>query len=398
MRKRISLRSAKAWLPVFALTLAAFIINTSEFIPIGLLTDIASEFHITEAEAGVMISSYAWVVALLSLPLMMAVVKMDYRRLLLWTLGVFIACSVLSALSPGYIVLLAARMGVACSPCIFWGVAAALAVKVAPEGKRAVALGMIVTGTSIAMIIGLPLGRTIGLYMTWRMTFVSIAVTALLIALFLGMVFPKLPNTRPMTLHRLPVLFRNKALMSIYVFTLLTTTAHYTGYSYVEPFLAQVARLDENIITLVLMLVGLSGIVGSILFSRYSARRPDLLLFAASLGMAVSLLLLYPLSGFMGSVLALCFFWGIVYTLFNLSLQVRIMAVLPQASTISMTIYSAVFNLGIGCGTTIGGAVCTHASIAYIGCVGGIIALIAFVYCIRYVLHPLRPVPGRGLF
>lgn len=239
------LRSAKAWLPVFALTLAAFIINTSEFIPIGLLTDIASEFHITEAEAGVMISSYAWVVALLSLPLMMAVVKMDYRRLLLWTLGVFIACSVLSALSPGYIVLLAARMGVACSHCIFWGVAAALAVKVAPEGKRAVALGMIVTGTSIAMIIGLPLGRTIGLYMTWRMTFVSIAVTALLIALFLGMVFPKLPNTRPMTLHRLPVLFRNKALMSIYVFTLLTTTAHYTGYSYVEPFLAQVARLDE---------------------------------------------------------------------------------------------------------------------------------------------------------
>ena len=92
------------------------------------------------------------------------------------------------------------------------------------------------------------------------------------------------------------------------------------------------------------------------------------------------------------------FLWGIVYTLFNLSLQVRIMAVLPQASTISMTIYSAVFNLGIGCGTTIGGAVCTHASIAYIGCVGGIIALIAFVYCIRYVLHPLRPVPGRGLF
>lgn len=72
----------------------------------------------------------------------------------------------------------------------------------------------------------------------------------------------------------------------------------------------------------------------------------------------------------MRAVLALCFFWGIVYTLFNLSPQVKIMAVLPQASTISMTIYSAVFNLGIGCGTTIGGAVCIHASIAYIGYAG----------------------------
>lgn len=394
MWKRISLRSAKAWFPVFALTLSAFIFNTSLFVPIGLLTDIASDFHISAAKAGWMTSWYAWVIAVLSLPLMLAAGRMDCRKLLLWALGGFVACSTLSALSPDYSVLLAARMGVACSHCIFWGLAAALAVKVAPEGGKETALGLITTGTSIAMIIGLPLGRAVGLYMTWRMTFASIAAIGLLVALFLGMVFPKLPNTRPMTLHRLPVLFRNKALMSIYVFTLLTTTAHYTGYSYVEPFLAQVARLDENVITLVLMLVGLSGIVGSVLFSRYSARKSGLLLFTASSGMAVSLLLLYPLSGFMGSVLALCFFWGIVYTLFNLSLQVRIMAVLPQASTISMTIYSAVFNLGIGCGTTIGGAVCTHASIAYIGCVGGIIALIAFVYCIRNVLHPLRPVPG----
>lgn len=394
MRERINLKSVKAWFPVFALTLSAFIFNTSLFVPIGLLTDIASDFHISAAKAGWMTSWYAWVIAVLSLPLMLAAGRMDCRKLLLWALGGFVACSTLSALSPDYSVLLAARMGVACSHCIFWGLAAALAVKVAPEGGKETALGLITTGTSIAMIIGLPLGRAVGLYMTWRMTFASIAAIGLLVALFLGMVFPKLPNTRPMTLHRLPVLFHNKALMSVYVFTLLTTTAHYTGYSYVEPFLAQVARLDENVITLVLMLVGLSGIVGSVLFSRYSARKSGLLLFTASSGMAVSLLLLYPLSGFMGSVLALCFFWGIIYTLFNLSLQVRIMAVLPQTSTISMTIYSAVFNLGIGCGTTIGGAVCTHASIAYIGYAGGIIALIAFVYCIRNVLHPLRPVPG----
>ena len=108
-----------------------------------------------------------------------------------------------------------------------------------------------------------------------------------------------------------------------------------------------------------------------VVFISYSGRKSGLLLFTASSGMAASFLLLYPLSGFMRAVLALCFFWGIVYTLFNLSPQVKIMAVLPQASTISMTIYSAVFNLGIGCGTTIGGAVCIHASIAYIGYAGG---------------------------
>ena len=249
MRERINLKSVKAWFPVFALTLSAFIFNTSLFVPIGLLTDIASDFHISAAKAGWMTSWYAWVIAVLSLPLMLAAGRMDCRKLLLWALGGFVACSALSALSPDYSVLLAARMGVACSHCIFWGLAAALAVKVAPEGGRETALGLITTGTSIAMIIGLPLGRAVGLYMTWRMTFASIAAIGLLVALFLGMVFPKLPNVRPMTLHRLPVLFRNKTLMGIYVFTLLTTTAHYTGYSYVEPFLVQVARLDENMWT-----------------------------------------------------------------------------------------------------------------------------------------------------
>ena len=113
-----------------------------------------------------------------------------------------------------------------------------------------------------------------------------------------------------------------------------------------------------------------SHYVGSDACGTVRYRKSGLLLFTASSGMAASFLLLYPLSGFMRAVLALCFFWGIVYTLFNLSPQVKIMAVLPQASTISMTIYSAVFNLGIGCGTTIGGAVCIHASIAYIGYAG----------------------------
>ena len=395
MRKRISLKSAKAWLPVFALTLAAFIFNTSLFVPIGLLTDIASDFHISAAKAGWMTSWYAWVIAVLSLPLMLAAGRMDCRKLLLWALGGFVACSALSALSPHYSILLVARMGVACSHCIFWGRAAALAVKVAPEGGRTTALGLITTGTSIAMIIGLPLGRAVGLYMTWRMTFASIAAIGLLVALFLGMVFPKLPNTRPMTLHRLPVLFRNKALMSIYVFTLLTTTAHYTGYSYVEPFLGQVARLDEHVITLVLMLVGLSGIAGSVLFSKFFTRMPDVFLFSASLGITASLMLLRPLSGCAWAIIILCFLWGIAYTLFNLSLQMGVMEVLPQASTITMTIYAVTFNLGIGCGTTIGGAVCTHASIAYIGYVGGIIALIAFVYCIRYVLCFWKLLPDR---
>ena len=166
MQTPASRTTIREWLPLIALTFSAFIFNTSEFIPIGLLSDIAADFSISEAKAGMLISIYAWFVALLSLPLMLLASKMEYRKLLLWTVFLFAACQILSALAPGYYVLMASRIGVACTHAIFWSIASPLAVRIAPKGKITTALGMIVTGTSIAMIAGLPLGRIIGLYLS----------------------------------------------------------------------------------------------------------------------------------------------------------------------------------------------------------------------------------------
>ena len=87
MRSKMSL---KEWLPLLGITVSAFIFNTSEFMPIGLLTDIADSFHITEAHAGVLITVYSWIVMLLSLPLMLLLNKIDFKRLLLGTIALFI--------------------------------------------------------------------------------------------------------------------------------------------------------------------------------------------------------------------------------------------------------------------------------------------------------------------
>lgn len=111
------------------------------------------------------------------------------------------------------------------------------------------------------MIVGLPLGRVIGLHVGWRMTFFWIAVAALACLLFLAMVFPKVPSRNSVSLRKLPSLLDTPALL-----TMIIITAHYTGYSYIEPFLLQVAKLNNAGITGVLTAFGL---VGSWLFSRY---------------------------------------------------------------------------------------------------------------------------------
>lgn len=142
--------------------------------PIGLLTSIASDFQITEAQAGVMISAYSWAVTILSLPLMLLACKVEYRKLLLMTLGMFCLGQALSAFSSQYALLTASRICVACAHSVFWSIAAPMAVQLVEKEHRSTALSMVATGTSIAMILGLPLGRVIGLYIGWRMTFLTI--------------------------------------------------------------------------------------------------------------------------------------------------------------------------------------------------------------------------------
>ena len=135
------------WMPLIGLTCATFVFNTSEFIPIALLTDIAADFHTTEAHAGMLISVYAWMVMLLSLPLMLAVSKINLRKLLLWVVAAFVLFQVLSSLSQTYYMLMFSRIGVACTHAIFWSIVSPLAVSLVPDSKRPLALSMIVTGT-----------------------------------------------------------------------------------------------------------------------------------------------------------------------------------------------------------------------------------------------------------
>ena len=104
--------SLKNWITLTGLTLAAFVFNTSEFIPIALLSDIQADFSITEAKAGMLISVYAWMVMLLSLPLMIMASKVELRRLMLWLVALFAGFQITSFLSTGYYMLMASRIGV----------------------------------------------------------------------------------------------------------------------------------------------------------------------------------------------------------------------------------------------------------------------------------------------
>ena len=381
--------TARHWLALIGLTFSTFIFNTSEFIPIALLTDIATEFQMTEAHAGMLISVYAWMVMLLSLPLMLLTSKVELRRLLLVITFLFVCFQVLSSLSVSYGMLMVSRIGVACTHAIFWSIVSPVAVSIVPKEHQPVAMSMVVTGSSVAMILGMPLGRIIGLQVGWRMTFGCIAGFALFTFIYLLCTLPKVPSHGGFSVHRLPELLHNKTLMCIFTLTLLFATSYYTGYSYIEPFLLQVAGMSNELITITLMLFGVAGILGSMAYSRFYARNPIRFFTVALSGIFLCLLLLYPMTKVGHAVVLLCALWGMAATSYNVSFQSEIINhTMSDATPIAMSISSGIFNLGIATGTLIGGGVCTHLSIVYIGFFGAGIALCAFLFW-WFMLRPL---------
>lgn len=379
-------KSFTRWLPLIGLTFAVFVFNTSEFMPIGLLTDIATDLNISEARAGLLISVYAWVVAIMSLPLMIMVSKMELKRLLLSIIALFVVSHVASAFAEGYYTLMLSRIGVACSHAIFWSIAPPLAVRTVPDGKRALGLSTIATGSSVAMVVGLPLGRVVGLYVGWRMTFLSIAIISALIFIFIAVVFPKLQSRGKFAFKQLPALLHNRVLVGVFVMSVLFATAHYTGYSYIEPFLGKVASMSPDVVTLVLIVFGASGMLGSIAFSKYYMANRRRFMLVMTLGPALCLLLLQVAAASLLSVVVVCIMWGAMATAFNIAFQDNTIRFAPEnATSIGMSIFSGIFNLGIGSGAYVGGLVVSHLSIDYIGYAGGIIGLIATLYLVvRY--------------
>lgn len=380
----------KKWLPVISLTLSTFIFNTSEFIPIGLLTSIADDFAITESKAGLLITIYAWVVALASLPLMMAFAKTENKKLMLSLVALFTASHILSGFSNSYVMLMISRIGVACSHAVFWSIVTPLAVHVAPEGHRSTALSMIITGSSIAMIVGLPLGRAVGLMVGWRVTFLLIAILSAIVLCLLAAFLPKVPSDNNISLKTLPTLVSTPALLCIFVMTALTITGHFTAYSYIEPFLGQAAGFTNGEITMVLSAFGVIGIIVSVLFSKYYDRHQFAFLRVAVLGICICTLLLGISSGNSFIMVCTCLLWGLSINCFNISLQSCIIDYSPFGTAIAMSIYSGIYNVGIGAGALVGGIVCSNIGIPFVGYVGGAVSLVSALFFLLTVTPVLK--------
>lgn len=371
----------KQWVSVCALAVGAFIFNTTEFIPIALLSDIGQSFGKAATEVGMMITVYAWIVAILSLPLMLMTKNIERRKLLLMLFALFALFHALSFFSWNFNILLVSRIGIALTHAVFWSITASLAVRLAPTGKTNQALGLLSTGTVLAMVLGIPLGRVVGQYFGWQLSFLLIGVCAAGVMLVLAKNLPALPSQNTGSLSSLPSLFKRRNLMLLYAMTVLIITAHFTAYSYIEPFVLQVGGFKAEQITIVLSLYGLAGFAASYLFGKWFAKSQRLFMLGSVAVILLSALLLLPFASFPYAVYALVFIWGVAIVVVSLGMVSKVLAFASDATDVANSIYSGLYNVGIGGGALLGHYVTVWFGLSNIGIAGALLAAAGLAVC-----------------
>ncbi|WP_432502245.1 MFS transporter [Serratia sarumanii] len=374
---------AKPWLATFAIGLSTFTVVTAEMLPVGLLTPIVSTLNASIGRAGLLISLPALFAALFAPLVVLGARRTDRRSLLIVFLLLLIAANLLAAAATSMALLFAARILLGFCIGGIWAIAGGLAERLVPPASVGLALSVIFGGVAAASVLGVPLGVFLGEALGWRMAFLAVAVLAALPLLLLLCVLPPLPVTQAVSWRSFTVQRANRRLLLGLLLTFLLVAGHFMAYTFVRPLLQTVAGIESRWVGPLLFAYGVAGIVGNFIAGQAAAKRLRRTLALIAFGLALAVLLLpllgrAPLSG--GAFLLL---WGIAYGGVSVSLMAWMLKAAPDAVEVASSLYIALFNLAISCGSLAGGLVVDAGGLTINGVLSGIVLLLALAILMR---------------
>ncbi|MEU5902965.1 MFS transporter [Micromonospora sp. NPDC047527] len=369
----MSPRRARAVL--VALSLAAFAFITTELLPVGLLTHIAPDLDRSRSQIGLLVSGYAIVVVLASVPLARLTQRIPRRQLLSVTMLLFAAANATAALAPTYTVLAGSRLVTALAQAVFWSIATATVTGPFPVAVRGRVVALFATGATLAPVLGVPLGTWIGQQAGWRVAFAVLAGVGVVIAAAVFVLLPSYPPAAGGAAHGTAPDGRRFALLL--VATALGIGGFMTLQTYVTPFLLDVSGFADAVLAPLLFVSGAAGVVGTLAAARTLDTRPIAsLLTPLSIGTA-SLFGLYALGTLRPGAVALLAGIGLAYAAFGSAVQSRMLQLAPGSTDIASAGVSTAFNAGIAGGSLIGGVLLPTSGARPLALVAGLLTLVA---------------------
>lgn len=262
------------------MTLCAFALVSFEFMPVSLLTPIATDLHLSEGQAGQAISACALAALITSLTLTRTIGDIDRRRVLLALAVLTIISAAVVAFAPNFPMLLVGRALVGIALGGFWSLSAATAMRLVPAPSVPKALAIVNAGPALASTVAAPIGSFLGGLLGWRGAFLSFIPLAAAALIWLSIALPSLPARRSDDSKSMIGLLRTQGVAHGYLGALAFFTGAFWLYTYLRPFLEQVTHVGVGLLSGILLLVGIAGFLGTAVIGRFVGQRIHLTLAA----------------------------------------------------------------------------------------------------------------------
>ncbi|MDX7858899.1 MFS transporter [Aeromonas caviae] len=371
-------------LALFALTLSAFAIGTTEFVIVGLIPTIAEQLNVSLPSAGLLVSLYALGVAI-GAPVLTALTgKLPRKWLLVGLMALFTVGNLLAWQAPGYESLIVARILTGLAHGVFFSVGSTIATGLVAKEKAASAIAIMFSGLTVALVTGVPLGTWIGQVFGWRETFLVVSLLGLVAMVGSLLLVPgNLPKGAASSVREQLSVLTRKPLLLVYAKTALGYGGAFTAFTFLAPILQQVSGFSAGAVSLILLVYGVSVAVGNIWGGKLADRMGPLpalkLLFA---GLALVLLVLTFTAPHPVLAVLTVLVWG-AFAFGNVpGLQVLVVKQAerhtPNAVDVASGLNIAAFNVGIALGSVVGGFVVEHLGLMHTPWIGALIVLLAY--------------------
>lgn len=368
--------------PLVLLSAGVFLAVSTEMLPVGLLPEIGLGLGVSAARTGLLVSLFAVLVALTTVPIAAFVQRWPRRTVLAALLGVYTLSNVVFALAPGYGVALVARALGGLAHAGFFAVAVATAVSLVDAERAGRAVALLGAGNALALVFGVPLGTALGSAVGWRWAFVVLAVALVVLAVAVLRVLPA--QTPQTTGTQTSVLdgIRRPAVLVMAVVIVLLALGHFTLYTYVSPLLLHDGVSGPRI-GAVLFAYGCGGLVGLAAAGAFVVRRPGQALAVTLVLMLVSLVLAAVVHSPVGIVVVVVV-WGVAFGAFPTLTQTVMLHAADGATDAASSLVNATTNVGIAGGAFLGAQLLGVVAVPDLGWVGAaLVAAALLVYAAR---------------
>ncbi|MDR7670851.1 MFS transporter [Bacillus altitudinis] len=349
---------------VYLLALAAFLIGTIEYIITGIIQMVAHDLHVTTSTAGLLVTSLA-LSAAIGAPIVIALtINMDRRKILTWTLIIFILSNFITSISHSFEMVMITRVlqGISGGTAIV--VAMAVATRLVEREKRGTAIGIILMGLSSSLVLGVPIGTFLSSMIGWKALFAAIGVITLIPLIVVYRRIPSMKEQEPVTLRMQLSILKDKRILLAVAVTLFYVGGYSTLFTYLTPFLQKSANLSITEISGILLLAGICSFLGSSLGGMAADKKgPIFTIFSGIILQIMMLMLLAFVTGNLVVMVAVIMIWMIATWSTSPAQQLYLVTLVPKSPDIALSVNTSFIQFGFALGSGVGGIVLNGTSV-----------------------------------